>query len=125
MSVSDMINQMSNNKTAWSHAHNQLLQIAAGNGIPGLCIFLAWFFIMLKDTYTLVFKHKGDLLFLFIPIVILVHMLSNMMEPFLVYGYEISGFVFFLLCGMLHGKANEPITKPISIQTIRNRLRKK
>ena len=109
MSAADMINQMMNVNGVYAHAHNQFLQIAASNGIPALCIFLIWLFIMGKDMYKLYFVQKDKTPFLLIPVIILVLLLSNMLEAFLVYGYEINGFAFFLLCGILHGKVNEPI----------------
>ena len=109
MSAADMINQMMGTDV-YAHAHNQLLQIAASIGIPGLCIFLAWFYIMLRDSYRLYFVQKNQTLFLFVPVLIMVLMLSNMMEVFLVFYNHISGLVFFLICGMLYGKENNPIS---------------
>lgn len=117
MSVSDMIEQMVGKK--WAHAHNQLLQIAAANGIPALCLFLGWFFIMLKDMYRLIRARKEQSAFLFIPVMILALMLANTMEALLVYGYELVGFVFFLLCGILHGRACEPVSEPLSLRRFR------
>ena len=55
-----MINQMMNVDGVYAHAHNQFLQIAASNGIPALCIFLIWLFIMGKDMYKLYFKLGYD-----------------------------------------------------------------
>ena len=125
MSAADMINQMMGTDV-YAHAHNQLLQIAASIGIPGLCIFLAWFYIMLRDSYRLYFVRKNQTLFLFVPVLIMVLMLSNMMEVFLVFFDLISGYVFFLLCGMLYGKVNEPVQiRQLSRQEIRNKQRKK
>ena len=90
------------------YTHNQFLEIAAGIGIPGLCLFLAWFFIMLKDMYKLFFVQKDRTFFLLIPVLILSIMLMNMAEALLVFMYHISGFAFFLLCGILHGRVNKP-----------------
>lgn len=125
MSVKDLIYQASNNITSMAHCHNEFLQIAASNGIPALCIFLGWFFIILKSTYKLFFVRKDRTVFLMIPMIVLALLLANMMESFLVYGYDITGFAFFLLCGIVYGKANEPLSEPFSLQAIRNRLRKK
>ena len=123
MSVSDMIYQMQGQTgTKWAHAHNQFLQILASNGLPALCLFLSWFFLMLKDTWKLFITQKNRTVFLFVPVIILALMLANQMEAFLLYGYEFMGFTFFLLCGILHGKANEPI-EPGTLPKPVNRLR--
>lgn len=107
-STIEMITQMSGGKIHNMYTHNQFLEIAAGIGIPGLCLFLAWFFIMLKDMYKLFFVQKDRTFFLLIPVLILSIMLMNMAEALLVFMYHISGFAFFLLCGILHGRVNKP-----------------
>lgn len=110
ISVSDLIYQAQGGTgKKWAHAHNQFLQILASNGIPGLCLFLGWFFLMLKDTWKLFITQQSRTVFLFIPVIILSLMLTNQMEVFLVYSYQITGFAFFLLCGILHGRANDPV----------------
>ncbi len=118
MSTADMINQMTTQPSSFAHAHNQFLQIAAANGLPALCLFLGWLFIIGKDLYKLYFVQKDRTAFLLIPVIILVLLLSNMLEAFLVYGYEINGFAFFLLCGLLHGRVNEPIEANNSVPVL-------
>lgn len=127
MSVANMINQMMNTPGVYAHAHNEFLQIAAAMGIPGLCLFLGWFFLMLKNAWILFFIQKNKTPFLMIPVLILAMMLANQMEAFLIYGNEIVGFAFFLLCGILHGKVNEPLaagTVPRWLTRIRKRIGK-
>lgn len=108
VSITEMITQMSDGKIQNMYTHNQFLEVAAGIGIPGLCIFLAWFALIIKDIYKLFFIRKDRTLFLAVPVIILTLMLANMVESYLLFYFYFSGFVFFLLCGMLHGRVNEP-----------------
>ena len=123
-SVPDFVNQMTDGAFNM-YTHNQFLEIAAGIGIPGLCIFLAWFFIMIKDIFQLIFVQKNKTLFLFVPVMILVLILSNMMEAIIVILFYFSGLAFFLLCGILHGKVNEPIKPGEFPKWIGNMIKRK
>ena len=110
MSVGELIHQMQGEgSVTHPHAHNQFLEIAAANGLPALGLFLGWFFLILKDTWKLFFRQKNRTTFLFVPVIILALMFQNQFEAFLVYGYETMGFTFFLLCGILHGRVNDPL----------------
>ena len=125
VAVPEMISQMSNGELS-VYTHNQFLEIAAGIGIPGLCIFLAWFYMIMRDTYKLFFVQKDRSYFLLVPVIVIALMLANMMEATLVFYDYINHYVFFLLCGLIYGKVNEPIRlKPISRQAARNKERKK
>ena len=125
MSVVEMINQVSTGEKG-VYTHNQFLEIAAGIGIPGLCIFLGWFGLIVRDAYKLFFVQKDRTLFLIVPVIIMALMLANMMEATLEFYDFINHYAFFLLCGLLYGKVNEPIrVKTLSRQEIRNKERKK
>lgn len=125
-STPEMIAQMSNGAVKDMYTHNQILEIAASIGIPGLCIALAWFAIILKDSYKLFFVQKDMTPMLAIPVMILVLMLANMMEAYLVFYDHIDGYVFFLLCGLLYGGVNKPIMeRKLSRQESRRKARKK
>ena len=124
-STPELISQISNGDITGLYTHNEFLEIAAGIGIPGLCIFLVWFYMIVRDTCKLYFVQKDRTLFLTVPVVIMALMAVNMMEAYLVFFDHIAGFVFFLLCGMLYGYVNEPIkTAHLSRQAARNRNRK-
>ena len=125
VAVPEMISQISDGAVE-TYTHNQFLEIAAGIGIPGLCIFLVWFGMIVRDSYKLFAVQKDRTLFLIVPVIILSLMLANMMEATLVFYDYINHYVFFLLCGMLYGKVNEPIqVRRLSRQEVRNRERKK
>ena len=82
--------------------------------------------MIMRDSYKLFFVQKDRTLFLIIPVLIISMMLANMMEATLVFYDYINHYVFFLLCGLVYGKVNEPIQlKTLSRQAIRNKQRKK
>ncbi len=121
-SIPEFLAQMSDRTIVDTYTHNQLLEIAAGIGIPGLIIFLAWFFIILKDIYKLVFVEKNVSSFWAAPVIVLVLMAANMMEAYLVFFDHIDSYAFFLLCGIIHGKVNAPVTvRQLSRQEIRRK----
>ena len=107
-SVPTMIAQMSNGQYPNSYSHNQFVEVAASIGVPGLIVFLAWFIIILIDTWKLFFIRKERSSLLYIPVIALAMMLANMMEAHLLYYDHIVGYAFFLLCGILHGYVNGP-----------------
>ena len=108
-SVPDMIAQTSNGRWPASYSHNEFLEIAAGIGVPGLCIFAGWLFLLVRDTYRLFFVQKDRSFRLVLPVIVFVLLLANMAEAHLLFYNHLSGYVFFLLSGMLHGTANAPL----------------
>ena len=125
VSVPEMISQMSGGELD-VYTHNQFLEIAAGTGIPGMCIFLVWFYMIMRDSYKLFFVQKDRTLVLLIPVIIIALMLENMMEAILIFYEFIHAYVFFFLCGIVYGIVNKPIKEPTLKQiSIRCRQRKK
>ena len=121
-SIPEFLAQMSDRTIVDTYTHNQLLEITAGIGIPGLILFLVWFFIILKDIYKLVFVEKNVSPFWAFPAIVLVLMAANMMEAYLVFFDHIDSYAFFLLCGMIHGKVNAPVTvRQLTRQEIRRK----
>lgn len=108
-SVPDMIAQTSNGRWPASYSHNEFLEIAAGIGVPGLCVFGGWLFLLVRDTYRLFFVQKDRSLRLALPVVVFALLLANMAEAHLLFYNHLSGYVFFLFGGMLHGAANAPL----------------
>ena len=125
-SVSDMILQASHNRHNVAYTHNQFLEVAAAEGVPGLCLFLAWLALMLRDIYRLVFVQKNRTVLLAVPVVFLTLLLANMAEAHLIYYDHINGYAFFFLGGLLHGAVNDPpapgaLPRPRLIRTLRKR----
>ena len=107
--VPDMIGQFGTNPNNVSYTHNEFLEIAAGYGVPALCIFLVWLFFIVRDAFRLFFVQKNKTCLLGIPVIIFVLLLANMFEAHLIFLNHFSGYVFFFLCGILHGAANAPM----------------
>lgn len=108
-SVPDVITQISQGRYTDYYSHNQFVEIAASMGVPGLILFLAWLFLIVKDMFILVFRKKDASFLLGIPVIILMLLLANMVEAILVFYHFPNGYIFFFLCGILHGAANAPM----------------
>ena len=92
---------------AGTYTHNEILEILVASGIVGLAICVAWFVFMLKDMWIMFVKRKERSLDLCVPVMILCFLLANMFEATLLYYPRLTtGYVFFMLCGMLEGKVN-------------------
>lgn len=124
-SVTSMISQATKSHREM-YTHNQFLEIAAASGIPALFLFLAWFALICKDAYRLIFVNKDRSALLGIPALILTLVLANLTEATLLYYHFLSGYVFFFLCGYLHGAVNDPLQpKKLNRQALRQKARKK
>ncbi|MBO4925594.1 MAG: O-antigen ligase family protein [Clostridia bacterium] len=88
------------------YSHNQVLEIAAAAGIPGVVLMLAWFALILRDMFRILFRRGGRALPLCLCALILVLALANMMEAYLIFYDYLGGYVFFFLCGAVHGAAD-------------------
>lgn len=90
------------------YTHNEILEITLGLGFVGIGIFMAWLVLMLKDMWKMARSLKGQLLLLCIPVIALGQLAANMMESTLLFYQYINAYVFFLLCGYVHGYAGTP-----------------
>lgn len=84
------------------HAHNHFIQLLAALGVPGLCAFCVWLFLILKTGAKQALR--GDRETMFILAVILSVLLSNFTEALIMFFETVNGHVFFLLCGVIYGK---------------------
>ena len=87
------------------YSHNQVLEIAAATGLPGMGLMLAWFALILRDMLRILFRRGGRALALSLSAVVLALALANTMEACLIFYDYLGGYVFFFLCGMIHGAA--------------------
>jgi len=117
-SVPEMIRQMSNGAFPNSYSHNQFVEIAAAIGVPGLCLFLGWLYLILKDIWVLFFVRKERNAFLFVPVMAMAMLLANMMEAHLLFYDHLSGYAFFLLTGLIHGYVNQPVGEKYALSSI-------
>lgn len=87
------------------YSHNQVLEIAAATGIPGMGLMLAWFALILRDMIRIPFIRGGRALPLCLCALILVLALANTVEACLIFYDFPVGYAFFFLCGAVHGAA--------------------
>ena len=124
-SVPSMIDQM-RGRTYNMYTHNQFLEIAASTGVPGLILFLSWLALMGRDALRLFLKKKERSPLLLLPVLILSLLLANLTEATLLYYHFLTGYVFFFLCGMLHGAVSDaPAGNKLSRQALRKKSRRK
>ena len=88
------------------YTHNQFLQMGVAFGIPGLAVFCVWLLKMAKQCWKVAFHGRYWML----SCMILMLVLSNMMESYLVAYFYFCGSVFFLVCGMVKAEADELTT---------------
>ena len=125
-SITEMLSQVSGKPFTETWTHNEFTEIAAGIGVPGLCLFIALLVILAIDTWKMYFVRKEKSMMLGIPVIFLVLLAANMMECYLIFYNYLGGYLFFLLGGMLHGYMNEPIRAArLSRQELRRKERKK
>ncbi len=89
------------------YTHNQFLEIAVANGIPGLVMYLVWLGMIARSCVFIAIREKKDAYkgIIILAGMIMMLVLSNLMEALLMYyGLFMEGF-FFLICGMVTYKA--------------------
>ena len=107
-SIPELISQISGKPFTETWTHNEFLEIAAGIGVPGMCMFIALLVILAIDIWKMYFIRKEKSMMLCIPVMFLVLLAANMMESYLLFYNYLGGYMFFLLGGMLHGYVNGP-----------------
>ena len=96
------------NNTCYSH--NQILEIACAAGLPAMCLMLCWFALILRDTARILIKRNERPLLKCLSMVMLTLAAVNMVEAYLIFYDFLGGYVFFFLCGLIHGAAKRGIT---------------
>lgn len=113
ISVISMLDLASNG--AWKmYTHNQFLEIGVALGVPGMCLFIAWFVLVLKDCWHLFFIKKDTRNALFVPMILMVLTVANMAEATLMFYRFITSYAFFFFCGWVNGRvqpAKASVTK--------------
>ena len=96
-----MLTQVSGKPFTATYTHNEFLEVAAGIGVPGLCMFVAWLVILAIDTWKMYFVRKERSMMLGIPVMFLVLLAANMMESYLIFYNYLGGYLFFLLVSLM------------------------
>lgn len=87
------------------YSHNQILEIACAAGLPAMCLMLCWFALILRDTARILINKNGQTLLKCLSMVMLTLATVNMVEAYLIFYDFPGGYVFFFLCGLIHGAA--------------------
>lgn len=101
--VEEILGYVRNMENNAGYTHNQFLQMAVAFGVPGLAMYCVWLVKTAKQCWTVVSKGRYWML----SCMILMLVLSNIMESYLVAYFYFCGSVFFLVCGMVKAEAEE------------------
>lgn len=101
--VEEIIGYVRNVNNNANYAHNQFLQMAVAFGVPGLAMYCIWLTKLAKQCWEVAFKGRYWML----SFLVLMLVLSNLMESYLVAYFYFCGSVFFLVCGMIKAEADE------------------
>ena len=85
----------------FAHAHNVILQVGASLGLPGMALFVAFLARIAWKCCRIVFR-RGPEIFrgaYAVPLTILMLVVMNMAEAYLVGYFSFMACVFFLFCG--------------------------
>ena len=92
-----------------AHAHNIFLQVGAGFGVPAMIAFTVFVIKILvkglrvaRKAHNMAFREAYA-----VPIIVLFLVVMNLAEAYLVAYYSIMSGVFFLMCGLTLGIADE------------------
>ena len=107
------------------YTHNQFLEMGVALGVPGLCLYLGWFGLLVRNCLRLIFRKKTEYAAWLIPAVLLMLAVNNTMEATLLFYQFLSGHIFLFLAGWVQGKAEPDVPAKLSRQAARQRARKK
>lgn len=110
VSVISMMRTISNGALEL-YTHNQFLEIGVALGAPGLCIFVAWTALILRDAFRMLFVRKEGLRSLIVIAVVAALAIGNLTEATLLFYGFITGSVFFLLCGWISVRGEKEARK--------------
>ncbi len=108
--VESMLGYLQNKENYVMYTHNQFLQMGVAFGVPGLVFYCVWLVRTAVKCIRVGLKTEIWV----IPVMVLMLVLSNIMESYLVAYYYFCGGVFFLICGWVLSEAekNPPVRKP-------------
>ena len=98
-----MLGYMQNIENYALYTHNQFLQMGVAFGVPGLLFYCLWLLKTAKQCWKVAFKGR----YWMIACTILMLVVANLTESYLVAYFYFCGVVFFLLCGMIKTEAAE------------------
>ena len=99
---------------AVSHAHNAILQVGVGFGVPAMIAFAVFCVRMTVKCLCLVFRKQGKKDFIRIwmaSMIVLSLLLINMVEAYLIAYFSIMSSLFFLVCGAITAEKGDESTR--------------
>lgn len=114
------IGMMRNEPDNAKYAHNQFIQMLLAFGLPGLGLYIAW----LVDLAKRCFRVGMKTVYFMLPVTVLMLIIGNLAESYLVAYSYFCGSVFFLVCGMVKCE-DEALKEREAAQSRMNRGKKK
>ena len=90
-----------------TYTHNEILELITTTGFVGFGICLAWFILILRDSWRMFFVRKEKSMLLCLPVIVLSLLMANMFEAMLLFYMRLAGYVFFFTAGCIHGFMNK------------------
>ena len=101
--VEGILGYVQNKENYSLYTHNQFLQMGVAFGVPGLAVYCGWLLKTAKQCWKVAFHGRYWML----ACMVLMLVVSNLMESYLVAYFYFCGSVFFLVCGMVKAEAAE------------------
>ncbi|MBR5704774.1 MAG: O-antigen ligase family protein [Deltaproteobacteria bacterium] len=101
--VEAVLGYVLNKENFMMYTHNQFLQIGVAFGIPGLIFYCIWLLKTAKQCWKVAFHGR----YWVIACMVLMLVMANLTESYLVAYFYFCGSVFFLVCGMIRSEAAE------------------
>lgn len=114
------IGMMRNEPDNAKYAHNQFFQMLLAFGIPGLGLYIAWLVNLAKRCFRVGMKT----VYFMLPVTVLMLIIGNLAESYLVAYSYFCGSVFFLVCGMVKCE-DETLREQEAAQSRMNHKRKR
>ena len=114
--VEDMLGYILERENYMMYTHNQFLQMGVAFGVPGLAMYCVW---LVKTAINCVRVGLKKEIWV-IPAIVLMLVVSNLMESYLVAYFYFCGSIFFLLCGWVLSEAE---TDPVPSRPGRKKRR--
>ncbi len=114
------IGMMRNEPDNAKYAHNQFIQMLLAFGLPGLGLYIAWLVDLAKRCFRVGMKTA----YFMLPVTVLMLIIGNLAESYLVAYSYFCGSVFFLVCGMVKCE-DESLKEREAAQSRMNHRKKK
>lgn len=101
--VEGILGYLQNKENYMLYTHNQFLQIGVAFGIPGLIFYCGWLVKTAKQCWKVAMNGR----YWMVACTVLMLVVANLTESYLIAYFYFCGSVFFLVCGMIRAEAAE------------------